>query len=198
MMESNLIKGLVWLDYKLFVFLFLIVPVVLSIWGIKTQIPSIQRLLLIFWRVASLLAIAIYLFIPVWQLGYLAWFLGHIFVVISLWFWVDINDEIRDLPKSNLKVFVTAWRWAVSLFSTISAIAFIPFLRCAFVADAVQDSACLLWLEAPWQYKSWFHPNATTGFLGFLGMVGLIIYVIYFLYFLAFRLIKQGRIALEQ
>lgn len=196
-MESSLLKGLVWMDYKLFVLICLIIPIALSVWSMVAKIPSIQRLLLIFWRVASLLPIAIYLLIPVWQLGYLAWFIGHIFVAISLWFWVDINDEIRDLPKSSLKLAVTAWRWATTVFSSLNAIAFIPFLPCTFASDAT-ETACRVWLEAPWQYKAWFHPNATTGFLGFLGMSGLIVYAIYFLYFLAFRLIKQGRIALEQ
>jgi hypothetical protein len=197
-MESSLLKGLVWMDYKLFVLVCLIVPLFLSVWGLVAKIPSIQRLLLIFWRVASLLAIAIYLLIPVWQLGYLVWFIGHILVAISLWFWVDINDEIHDLPKSTLKLTVTAWRWATTVFCCLNAIAFMPFLRCTFVSDASIDSVCRAWLEAPWHYKMWFHPTATTGFLGFLGMSGLIIYGIYFLYFLVFRLIKQGRIALEQ
>lgn len=197
-MDFNLVKGLVWLDYKLFVVLCLLIPLILSVWALISKIPSIQRLLLIFWRVASLLAIGIYLFIPVWELGYLAWFMGHILMVISLWFWVDINDEIRDLPKSTLRLAVTAWRWATSIFGIVSAIAFIPFLHCSFLKDATTDNACSLWLEAPWHYKSWFHPDATTGFLGFLGMTGLIVYMIYLLYFLAFRLIKQGRIAIEQ
>ena len=197
-MESNLLTGLVWMNYKLFVLLCLIIPIILSVWGVVAKIPSIQRLLLIFWRVASLLPIAIYLLIPVWQIGYLAWFIGNILVITCLWFWVDINDEIRDLPKSRLKLAITAWRWAISVYCSLTAIAFIPFLRCTFAENASVEIACRAWLEAPWHYKSWFHPNATTGFLGFLGMSGLIIYAIYFLYFLAFRLIKQGRIALEQ
>lgn len=197
-MEEILLKALVWTNYKLFLLICLVLPLILSVWSLKTQIPSIQRLLLIYWRVASLLAIAIYLFIPVWQIGYLAWFAGHILIVICLWFWADINDEIRDLPKSSLLLALTSWRWAVSLYGIISAIAFIPFLRCTLVPSASADTMCRLWLEAPWHYKSWFHPNSTTGFLGFLGMSGLIIYVIYFVYFLTFRLVKQGRIALEQ
>lgn len=197
-MEEALLKSLVWTNYKLFILLCLILPLMVSIWGLLAQIPSIQRLLVIFWRVASLMAIAIYLFIPVWQVGYLAWFFAHIFVVISLWFWVDINDEIRDLPKTALKFTVTAWRWAISFYGIISAIVFIPFLPCAFSPDASVEISCRVWLEAPWHFKTWFHPNATPGFLGFLGMTGLIIYGIYFFYFLTFRLIKQGRIALEQ
>jgi len=197
-MEEALLKALVWTNYKLFVFLCLIVPLIISIWALKAQIPSIQRLLVIFWRVASLMAIGIYLLIPVWQIGYLAWFLGHIFVVISLWFWVDINDEIRDLPKSPLRLTLRSWRWAMTFYGTISSMAFIPVLRCIFSPDAKVETFCRVWLEAPWEYKSIFHANSTPGFLGFLGMAGLVIYFIYLFYFLTFRLIKQGRIALEQ
>ncbi|AFZ47883.1 hypothetical protein Cyast_1930 [Cyanobacterium stanieri PCC 7202] len=197
-MEDTLLRALVWTNYKLFLVFCLLFPLGLSVWSLFAKIPSIQRLLLIFWRVASLLAIAIYLFIPVWQLGYLAWFIGHILIVISLWFWVDINDEIQDLPKSPLRLLLTSWRWATSIYGILGAIAFTPFLRCTFSEDAAVEKVCRAWLEAPWHYKSWFHPNATTGFLGFLGMSGLIIYGIYLLYFLVFRLIKQGRIAIEQ
>ena len=131
-------------------------------------------------------------------MGYLAWFFAHVLVVLSLWFWADINDEIRDLPKVPIRLAIRVWRWAVTFYGTISAIAFIPFLRCTFVPEASTEIVCRAWLEVPWQYKLWFHPNATTGFLGFLGMSGLVVYLIYFTYFLTFRLIKQGRIAIEQ
>ena len=197
-MEETLLKALVWTNYKLFILICLICPVILSVWAMKSGIPSIQRLLIIFWRVASLMMIAIYLFIPVWQVAYLIWFFAHILVVISLWFWADINDEIHDLPKIPIRLAVTVWRWATTFYGTFSAIAFIPSLRCTFVEKASEAVICRAWLEAPWQYKGWFHPEATTGFLGFLGMTGLIIYLIYLTYFLSFRLIKQGRIALEQ
>ena len=197
-MEETLLKALVWTNYKLFVLVCLIAPLILSVWAMKSGIPSIQRLLIIFWRVASLMMIAIYLFIPVWQVGYLVWFFAHLLVVISLWFWADINDVIHDLPKIPIRLGIVVWRWATTFYGLVSAIAFIPFLRCTFAEEASTEIACRAWLEAPWQYKSWFHPDATTGFLGFLGMSGLIIYLIYLVYFVSFRLIKQGRIAIEQ
>ncbi len=197
-MEEALFRVVAWTNYKLFVFICLICPLILSVWAMKSGIPSIQRLMVIFWRVASLMMIAIYLFIPVWQIGYLAWFVAHLFVVISLWFWADINDEIRDLPKIPIRLAIRVWRWATTFYGLAGAIVFIPFVRCAFADKASDELACRAWLELPWQYKDWFHSNATTGFLGFLGMSGLVIYLIYLAYFLTFRLIKQGRIALEQ
>lgn len=197
-MEKIFLMSIAWTDFRLSLLLSIFIPLILTIWATLQKTISIQRLLTIYWRVASLSLFSFYLLIPVWQIGYLTAFFAKILIAISLWFWVDINDEIRDLPKSKLKLTVTAWRWATTVFCGLSAIAFIPFLRCTFIANAGADTSCRVWLSAPWQYKEWFHPSATTGFLGFLGMTGLIVYGIYFLYFLTFRLIKQGRMALEQ
>jgi hypothetical protein len=197
-MEETLLKSLAWTDSRLGLLFCLFIPLVLLIWAAKQQIPSILRLLIIYWRVASLWMITVYLLIPVWQIGYLTGLASRILILISLWFWVDINDEIRDLPKSKLKLGITSWRWAMTLYCTLGAIANVFFVSCAFAPDATAQTHCQVWLQIPWQYKAFMHPHATTGFLGFLGMTGLIIYLIYFFYFLLFRLIKQGRIALEQ
>jgi hypothetical protein len=197
-MAENLLKSIIWTDYRLAVLFTIFIPFVLLIWSFLEKIPSIQRLLIIYWRVASLFICSIYLLIPVWQIGYLTSFVYRILIPISLWFWVDLNDEIKDLPKKKLKLCITSWRWAMTFYSFIGAIATIPLVSCSFSSNPTAESLCLTWLEVPWQYKTVFHSGSTTGFLGFLGMTGLIIYIIYFAYFLLFRLIKQGRIALEQ
>jgi hypothetical protein len=189
---------LVWTDYRLAFILTVIVPVVLLFWSLANKIDAIVRLLIIYWRVASLLLISIYLLIPGWQIGYAANFLVRVLIPISLWFWVDLNDEIKDLPHSSLKLALNSWRWAVTIYSSIGAIATIPFLSCAFTSGAVEAPFCEVWLQATWRYKSLFHPDTNVGVLGFFGTVGLAIYGLYFAYFLFIRLGKQGRIALEQ
>ena len=199
LMEETLLRSLAWTDYRLAVLFALIMPLALSVWAVVQKIPSIQRLLVIYWRVASLLLITIYLLIPVWSVGYLTGLVARILIPISLWFWIDVNDEIRDLPKSKLKLAITSWRWAITVYCLLGAIAYIPLaFSCAFAANPTENTLCRAWLEAPWQYKAFFHSEATTGFLGFLGMSSLIIYTIYFFYFLLVRLGKQGRMALEQ
>lgn len=197
-MEETLLKSLAWTDSRLALLFSLLMPLGLIIWATLQKIPSIQSLLTIYWRVASLWLITVYLLIPVWQIGYLTGFAARILIPISLWFWVDINDEIRDLPKTKLKLAITTWRWAMTLYCILGAIVNSFFVRCAFSENAKSEIFCRVWLEVPWQYKDFMHPNATTGFVGFLGMTGLIAYIVYFCYFLLFRLIKQGRIALEQ
>jgi hypothetical protein len=197
-MEETFLKSLAWTDSRLALLFTVLMPLTLLIWATLQQIPSIQRLLIIYWRVASLWMITVYLLIPVWQIGYLTGLASRILIPIALWFWVDINDEIKDLPKTKLKLAINTWRWAMTGYCSLGAIANAFFVRCAFIPNPTSESYCRILLEAPWAYKATIHPNATTGFVGFLGMTGLIVYLIYFFYFLLFRLIKQGRIALEQ
>lgn len=197
-MEKLFLMSIAWTDFRLSLLLSIFIPLILTIWATLQKTISIQRLLTIYWRVASLSLFSFYLLIPVWQIGYLTAFFAKILIAISLWFWVDINDEIRDLPKSLFKLSITSWRWAMTLYCLLGAIANVFSLSCAFATNATQETICKIWLEAPWHYKEFMHPKATTGFLGFLGMAGLTVYIISFAYFLLFRLIKQGRIALEQ
>ncbi len=197
-METLWFRPFVWLDYRLAVIFTLIIPLVLLVWSLVKQSEAIHRLLLIYWRVASLLMITIYLFIPGWPLGYVTGFLSRILIPVALWFWVDLNDEIKDSPASLLKLVTTSWRWAVTIYCSFGAIALIPFLSCVATPGAISPNFCQVWLPATWHYKSIFHANASPGFLGFLGIVGLIIYGLYFLYFLVIRLGRQGRSALEQ
>ncbi len=197
-MEQAWFRPLVWLDYRLAVIFTVIIPGILLVWSLLKKSEAIQRLLIIYWRVASLLMITMYLMIPGWAIAYLTGISARILIPLSLWFWVDLNDEIKDLPESSLKLVTTSWRWAVTIYCSLGVMAFIPFLSCAFSPNAVEGSFCQVWLQAPWRYKEVIHPNATPGFLGFLGMVGLICYGLYFGYFLIIRLAKQGRSALEQ
>ena len=193
-MEEAWFKPLVWADYRLALLFTLILPLILLLWSVLARVESMHRLLIIYWRVASLLMIAIYLMIPGWPLGFAVGFAARILIPISLWFWVDLNDEIKDLPPSLLKLVLTSWRWAVTIYCSLGAIASFPFLKCAFSPELnIKTSFCQVWMAAPWQYQSIFHHHATSGFLGFLGIVGLIVYVLYFAYFLFFRLGKQGR-----
>ncbi|MBD2743576.1 DUF3177 family protein [Coleofasciculus sp. FACHB-1120] len=191
-------RPLVWMDYRLALLFTVIIPLILLIWAFIQKADAMVRLLIIYWRVSSLLAITIYLMIAGWPISYVSSFFARLLIPISLWFWVDINDEIDDQPLRPLKLALTAWRWAVSVYLTLGALAFLPFLSCAFSPGAVQKPFCNVWLEAPRMYKQYFHPSYTPQFLGFLAMVGLVIYVLYLSYFVLIRLGKEGRSAMEQ
>ncbi|PSB12112.1 DUF3177 domain-containing protein [Pleurocapsa sp. CCALA 161] len=192
-------RPLVWMDYRLGVLLTVILPLGLLIWALFQRQEAMQRLLIIYWRVASLLMITVYLLIPGWKVGFLSGFAARILIAISLWFWVDLNEEIRDIPQNFLKLAFTSWRWAMTAYCTLGAIAKSFFLPCGISSSTAKTAFCQVWLEAPAAYRNFFHNKpGNEGFLGFMGSVGLVIYIIYLAYFILIRLGKQGRSALEQ
>lgn len=191
-------RPLVWMDYRLALVFGVLIPFIVVIWSFFTKIESIQRLLIIYWRVASLWLITVYLMIASWPIAFVTVFFVKVLIPIALWFWVDLNDEIRDLPPSPFKFLTTAWRWAMTVYCPLAAIATIPFLSCALQGELLNTGYCQVWQEAPWQFRQIFHTEATSNVLGFFGLVGLAFYVLYLAYFLFIRLGKQGRSALQQ
>lgn len=189
-------RPLVWMDCRLAVLFTVVIPLILLIWAFAQKAEAVQRLLTIYWRVSSLLAITVYLLIAALPVGFISGLMARILIPISLWFWVDLNEEIEDQPQGALKLTFNSWRWAITVYSILGAIATVPFLQCAFSKEAIASPFCRPPLEPPLLFKEYFHPNSTPQFLGFLGIVGLIFYVLCLSYFVLFKLGKQGRSAI--
>jgi Protein of unknown function (DUF3177) len=197
-MSQELLRSLVWMDYRLAIIFTVLLPLALLIWAFVGKVDVMRRLLMIYWRVASLLAITVYLMIGSLPVSFVSGILARVLIPVSLWFWVDLNEEIEDQPQSPLKLVFTAWRWAISLYCALGAIACIPFLQCAVSKETFLTSFCQVWLEPPFGFKNIFHAGSKPEFLGFLGIVALVIYVISLGYFVLVRLGKQGRSAAGQ
>mgnify|MGYP006421704227 CR=1 FL=1 len=185
----------VWMDFRLALLLAVAIPLILLVWALVKNNEPIQRLLAIYWRVASLLVISLYLAIGALPIAFASGFLARLLIPLSLWFWVDLNEEIQDQPNSPLKLGLSVWRWAATLYNLVGALAMLPFLRCSFLPtqQIVETPTCTVWLEVPWRYREIFHSANTPQFLGFIGILGLTIYILYFVYFVVFRITKQGR-----
>lgn len=198
--NPDLLTKIVWADYRVAVLFCVVFPLILILWALRKRVESISTLLIIYWRVSSLLMITVYLMIASFPFSFLTGLFARILIPISLWFWIDLNEEIGDLRQSLLKLLFTAWRWAVTVYCTIGVIFSLPFVSCAFKSTSVikETSYCRVWLEAPWGYKAYLHSNGDPGVLGFFGVMGLVVYILYLLYFVVIRLGKQGRSALEQ
>lgn len=192
--EQLWFQPLIWMDFRLAVIFTVLIPLILLLWAFAQKTVAIQSLLVIYWRVASLLAISVYLGIGASPLTFVASLVAQTLIPLSLWFWADLNEEIADLPERPLKLGFLAWRWATTLYSTLSAIAIIPFLSCAF--NGAKTDYCQAWFQPSWLYYQFFHANSKPEFLSALGILGLIIYTLYLVYFLVVRLGKQGRSAL--
>ncbi len=184
---------LIWMDFRLAVIFAVLIPLILLLWAFAQKTAVIQHLLTIYWRVASLLAITVYLQIGSMPISFITSLVAQISIVLSLWFWADLNEEIADLPASPLKLGFLGWRWATTIYSTLSAIAIVPFLSCAF--SSAKADTCQAWFQPSWRYYQFFHANSKPEFLSLLAVLGLIIYTLYLGYFLVVRLGKQGRSA---
>ncbi|MBF2001961.1 MAG: DUF3177 family protein [Synechococcales cyanobacterium M58_A2018_015] len=197
-MSQELLQSLVWMDYRLAVVFTVILPLILLVWALFQRAEAMQRLMIIYWRVASLLAITVYLMIGNLPISFMTGVLARILIPLSLWFWVDLNEEIDEQPRSRLKFVFNSWRWAVSLYCVLGALASLPFLSCALSRQTFATPFCQVWLDPPLGFKNIVHPGYKPEFLGFLAIVALVIYVLYFGYFVLVRLGRQGRSAMEQ
>jgi Protein of unknown function (DUF3177) len=193
--------SLVWTDYRLAVLFTVLLPLIIFGWAFFTQSEAISRLLVIYWRVASLLAISVYLLIGALPIGFVSGWLARVIIPLGLWYWTDLNEDIRDQSPSPLKTLTTLWRWAVTFYCGIGALFTLPtLLGCGFTSSdrLLENSMCSIWLQPPWQYRELLHGTTKAPFLGVLGLIGLVVYGSYLAYFIFFRLNKKKRSALGQ
>ncbi|NER33917.1 MAG: DUF3177 family protein [Oscillatoria sp. SIO1A7] len=185
------------MDYRLAVLFTVIGPLILLIWAFAQKAEAIQRLLIIYWRVSSILAITVYLMIAALPISFISAMAARILIPASLWFWEDLNEEIDDQSLSPLKLSLTSWRWALTVYMGLGILFQIPSLPCAISEKQalLENPSCRIWLDPPWGFKEIFHATSNDNTLGFLGLVGLLVYVAYFSWFVLVRLGKQGRSA---
>ncbi|MFG6104584.1 DUF3177 family protein [Leptolyngbyaceae cyanobacterium CCMR0082] len=198
MPSSELLQSLVWMDYRLAVIFTVLFPLLLLVWGLIGRAEVIQQLLVIYWKVSSLLAITVYLMIAGLPFSFLTAVMARVMMPVSLWFWADLNEELREQPFSGLKLVFTSWRWALTFYCGLGLLFQLPFLRCSFSRAAFAAESCQVWLEAPKLFRQSFHTGFTPGFLGFWAILALVIYLLTLSYFIFVKLGRQGRSALNQ
>jgi hypothetical protein len=203
-LPEPLYRSLVWLDVRLGVVFAIGVPLVLLVWATVRREGAMVRLLGIYWKVASLLLIALLLLTDGRPLGYLLLVLAPLLVVAALWFWVDLNEELADLPPWRaLPLTLRIWRWSLTLLSLAGAALALTALPC--LAGGAERAACRVWLEAPAGvngvvgkvFAFVFGGSWTPGVAAFVGYAGLLAYVVGLLQWLLMRLPRQGRVAGE-
>ena len=120
------------MDYRVAVIFSVFCPLILLVWAFVKKAENIQQILIIYWKVSSLLAITLYLMIGGFAVSFVSAVMARILIPMSLWFWADLNDEIREQPQNALKLSFTSWRWSITFYGIIGTLFQIPFLRCAF------------------------------------------------------------------
>ncbi len=192
---------LVWVTYHMAAVFGVGLPLVLLAWSFMRGETSMVRLLTIYWKVSSLLAISMLLLTDQRAIGFLTAFCSPILMISSVWFWVDLNEELEDLPPWRpLPLSIRIWRWALSLFGLLATSMTFSTLSCL---QNVQGAHCSAWLQGPKGLHSFlakifaflFGGNWSEPVAAFLGYVALIAYIVGLAQWLLIRLPKQGRVA---
>jgi len=199
-----LYRSLVWLDVRLGLLFAVGLPLVLLLWTTLRREAALQRLLGLYWKVASLQLIALLLLTDRRALGSALLVLAPLLILGVLWLWVDLNEELADMPTwRGLPLSVRIWRWSLSLYCLLASALAASALPC--LEGSLLRPLCAVWLEAPnglhgilAQVLGFvFGGKWTPGLAGFVGFAGLAAYAVGLLQWLLVRLPRQGRVAGE-
>ena len=192
---------LVWLSYRIAATFAFGLPLILLIWAKISNSSSIDRLLSIYWKVSSLYAINLLFLSGESRLGQLISLIAPILMIGSIWFWVDLNEEIDDMSFYNpISLTTRIWRWTLSLWVLLNTGLHIVSFNCL---NSINGNYCNSWREIPYNsfittkiiIKFILDGNWTSEFATFLAYFALIIYLIGLLQWLVIQFPKNGRFA---
>ncbi|WP_216907994.1 DUF3177 family protein [Synechococcus sp. CCY 0621] len=202
-MPEQLYRSLVWLDVRLGMLFAVGLPLVLLLWAALRKEQALVRLMGLYWKVASLQLIALLLLTDNRPAGFLLLVVAPLLVVVSLWFWVDLNEELADMPPWRaLPLTLRIWRWSLTLLSLAGASLAVTGLPCMGGSTL---RLCRAWQEAPLGlhgvvakvFAFVFGGEWTTGVAAFVGYAALVAYAVGLLQWLVVRLPRLGRVAGE-
>ena len=120
-------------------------------------------------------------------------------MTISVWFWVDINDELKEYNFSHFLATTTkVWRWSLTFISLNFLIQSLQNVSCLSV---ITSSECEIWLQPSTNlyviFKNLFNflfgANFTQPVAKFLGLFALLIYILGLIQWSIIKLPKNGR-----
>ena len=189
----------VWLSFQLSIIFFIGIPITLLIWSIKRRNKAVNKLLSIYWKVALLFFISLFLLIGKFNYALLITNISLILITISVWFWNDINDELREYDLSySLTTTAKVWRWSITFISLNFLIQSFKNFTCV---SLINSSACEIWLQPSQNFYTiiknlfnfFFGANFTQPIAKFLGLFALLIYTLGLIQWSMIKLPKNGR-----
>ena len=178
------VRAIVWTDFRLAVTLFVAVPFALLGWSVyscrppaQTRSPTAEatlRCMTSYWQASSLLLITVAFNVEGMQLGVPTGLIAQAMILVSLWWWADLNDELRLAEPSVLRSTFLTWRALASVAAAGGVLVQAPFQSCLAVSELAADASCAAWLEPP-QFAAnliGLSPSAELGLLanGFCGL----------------------------
>ena len=189
----------IWLSFQLSIIFLLGIPVTLSFWSIKKRNKAVIKLLSIYWKISLLFFISLLLLIGNYNYALVITNISTLLMTVSIWFWNDINDELKEYDFSySLATTTKIWRWTVTF---ISLNFFIQSLRNFNCFSFINSDACEIWLQPSSNlyifiknlFIFFFGANFTQPIAKFLGLFSLLIYILGLIQWSIIKFPKNGR-----
>ena len=189
----------VWLSFQLSIIFFIGIPITLLIWSIKRRNKAVNKLLSIYWKVSLLFFISLFLLIGKFNYALLITNISLILMTISVWFWNDINDELREYDLSYYLTSTTkVWRCSITFISLNFLIQSLKNFTCV---SFINSGVCEIWLQPSTNFYNiiknlfnfFFGANFTQPVAKFLGLIALLIYTLGLIQWSIIKLPKNGR-----
>ena len=87
------------------------IPLTIFCWSIKNKNKAITKLLTNYWKISLLFFISLVILIGKYNYALLITNISTIIMAVSVWFWNDINDELKEYGISHALTTTTkVWR----------------------------------------------------------------------------------------
>ena len=189
----------IWLSFQLSIIFLVGIPVRLNFWSIKKRNKAVNKLLSIYWKISLLFFISLLLLIGKYNFALIITNISTLLMTISVWFWNDINDELKEYDFSNsLTTTTKIWRWSLSFVSLNFLIQSLQNFSCF---SSINSHACEIWLKPSSNlyliiknlFNFLFGANFTQPTAKFLGLFALLIYILGLIQWSIIKLPKNGR-----
>ena len=189
----------IWLSFQISIIFFIGIPFSLFIWSIKKRNEAVNKLLSIYWKVSLLFFISLLLLIGQYNYSLIFINISTLFMTISVWFWNDINDELKEYGFSySLTTITKIWRWTLTF---ISLNFFFQSLQNFSCFSFINSAECEIWLQPSSNlyiiiknlFNFFFGANFTQPIAKFLGLFSLLIYILGIIQWSIIKLPKNGR-----
>ena len=206
------IRSLVWSDFRVAVSFFVVAPLLLLVWAVFLRVPpksltndskggseddyrspvaeTVLRLMTSYWQASSLLLLTVMLNIQESNIGVFTGLLAQAMIVISLYWWRDLNEEVSGSEDLIGRTFCI-WRMIACIAASLGVVLQAPFQGCLEVPSLAGDAFCAPWLEPP-QFAAGLIGLESTS-LSLLATTGCTLYALVLVYYVLVLLPSVGR-----
>ncbi len=189
----------IWLSFQLSLVFILGIPLTIFCWSLKNKNKAITKLLTNYWKISLLFLISLILLIGKYNFALLITIISTMLMTISVWFWNDINEELKEYGISNALTTTTkVWRWSLTFISLNFIIQSLNNIDCFYLVNSTE---CAIWLKPATNFylilkklfNFLFGASFSQPIAKFLGLFALLIYLLGLLQWAIIKLPKSGR-----